>query len=60
MQENEVCHLKQVVYAQPRIRSGEWDAQSSLGFWGIIELPNLGQTTRPWGSEQKKKRGPAE
>ena len=57
-----------MVYAQPRIRLGEWDAQTSLGFWDTNGSPNLGQMTRPSDNQQlqkkkkkkKKKREPAE
>ena len=45
-----------MIYAQPRIRPEEWDAQSSLGFWDTNGWPNLGQTTRPRDSHQQKKR----
>ena len=42
----EIWPHKQVVYAQPRIRPGEWDAQTFLGFWDTNRSLNLGQTTR--------------
>ena len=45
-----------MVYAQPRIRSGELDAQTSLGFWDTNEWPNLGQMTRPSDTQQQKNR----
>ena len=35
-----------MVYAQHRIRPGEWDAQISLGFWDTNKSPNVGQTTK--------------
>ena len=44
-----------MVHAQPRIRPGEWDAQTSLGFWDTNGSPNLGQTTRPSENQQKKR-----
>ena len=44
-----------MVYPQPRIRLGEWDSQTSLGFWDANGLPNLGQKTEPSDSEKKKK-----
>ena len=42
--------------AQTGIRPGEWDAQSSLGFWETNRSSNLGQTIRPSDSQQKKKK----
>ena len=30
-----------MVYAQPRICPGEWDAQTPLGFWDTNGSPNL-------------------
>ena len=55
VQEIYIWPYEQVVYAQPRIRPGKRDAQSSLGFWDTNESPNLGQTTRPWNNQQHKK-----
>ena len=46
---------EQVVYAQRGIRPIEWDAESSLWFWDTNGSPNLGQTTRPNDSKQKKR-----
>ena len=43
-----------MVYAQPRIRPGEWDAQTPLGFWDTNGPPNLGQTTRPYNKQQQQ------
>ena len=43
-----------MVYAQPRICPGEWDAQTPLGFSDTKGSPNLGQMTRPCDSQQKK------
>ena len=37
----------QIVYTQPRICPGEWNAQTSLGFWDTNGSHNFGQTTRP-------------
>ena len=45
-----------LVFAQPGIRTGEWDAQTSLGFWDTNWSLNLGQTTRPCDSQLKKKK----
>ena len=44
-----------MVYAQPRICNVEWDTQTSVGFWYTNGSPNLGQTTRPSDSQQKKR-----
>ena len=44
-----------MVYEQPRICPGEWDAQTPQGFWHTSGSPNLGQTTRSY-IKQKKKR----
>ena len=55
MQEIEIWPYEQVVYAQPGIRPGEWDAHRSLWFWDTNILPNLSQTTRPDVSQLKKK-----
>ena len=38
---------KQMVYAEPRIRPGESDAQNSKWFVDTNRSPNLDQTTRP-------------
>ena len=50
VQEIEIWPYKQAVYAQNRIFLGEWNAQSSLGFWDIKWSLKLGQTTRPSNS----------
>ena len=44
-----------MVYAQPSICAGEWDAQTPLGFWDTNGSLNLDQTTRPYNDQQKKK-----
>ena len=44
-----------MVYAQPRICPGEWDAQTSLGFWERGGSPNPGKTTGPSDSQQKNR-----
>ena len=44
-----------MVYAQPRTLPGKRDAQTSLGFWDTNGSPNLGQTSRPSDSQQKRK-----
>ena len=45
-----------MVHAQPSTCHGKWDALTSLGFWRTNRSPNLGQTTRPYNNQQKKKR----
>ena len=45
-----------MVYAQPKICPGEWDTQTSLGFWYTNRSPNLSQTTRPYNNQLKKKK----
>ena len=32
---------------------GEWDAQTSLGFWDKNASPNICQTSRPFDNQQK-------
>ena len=46
VQKNFISPYEHVVYAQPRICSGEWDIESSLGFWDTNRSPTLSQTTR--------------
>ena len=58
MQEIEIWPCKQVVYAQPRIRLGEQDTQSSLVFWDTNGSPNLNQTTWPSDSQEKTENMP--
>ena len=43
-----------MVYAQPSICPGKWDAQTPLGFRDTNRSSNLGQTTRPYNNQQKK------
>ena len=45
-----------MVYAQPSIWPEEWGTQTPMGFWYTNGSPNLGQTTRPYNNQQKKKR----
>ena len=52
--EIEVWTYEQMVYAQPRICLGEWDAQTPMIFCDTNESPNLGQTTRPYNNQQKR------
>ena len=49
-----------MVYAQPRIRPGERDALSSLGFWDSRESPNPSQETGPRDSQQQKRKKPCQ
>ena len=55
VQEVQIWPYEKVVYALAGIRSGEWDAQTSLGLWDTNRSSNLGQTTRPCDSQQKKR-----
>ena len=43
LQEIEIWTCYQFVYAQSRIRSGEWDAWGFLGFWDTNKPPNSAQ-----------------
>ena len=43
-----------MVYAQSRIYSGEWNTNTSLGFWETNRSPNLSQMTRLSDSQQKR------
>ena len=54
VQKIEVWPYKQMVYAQPRICPGEWDAQTPLEFWDTNGSPNLAQTTRSSDNQQKR------
>ena len=56
VQEIEIWPYKQMVYAQPNIYHAEWHAQTPLWLWHTNESPNLGQTTRPYHNQQKKKK----
>ena len=49
-----------MVYAQSGISPGEWGAQSPLGFWDTNRSPNLGQTSKPYNNQPKKKKEFAE
>ena len=44
-----------MVYAQPSICPGEWDISTPMGFWHTNRSHNLGQTTRPYINQQKKR-----
>ena len=54
MQGTEIWPYYQLVYAQTRIFTGEWDTLNSLGFLDTNGSPNPGQKTRP--SDNLKKR----
>ena len=43
-----------MIYAQPRICLGKWDAQTPLGFWHTNESSNIGQMTRHNNDNEKK------
>ena len=45
-----------MLYVQPRICLGEWDAQTPMRFWDTNGSPNLGQTTGSYNQQQKKKK----
>ena len=53
VQEIEIWQYEQLVYAQLGIYSGEWDAQTTMGFCDTNGSINLGQTTRPSNNQQK-------
>ena len=55
VQETEIRPLEEMVYVLSITFPGEWDAQTLLGFWDTKRSPNLGQTTRPYNDEQKKR-----
>ena len=56
LQKIKILPHEQVVYAQPQIHPGEWNAQKSLEFGNTNESLNLDQTTR---SRDSKKTVPA-
>ena len=51
VQEIEVWADEDMLYTQRRIRPGEWDTLTSLGFWDTNRSPNFDQTTRPRDSQ---------
>ena len=55
MQEAEVWTYEQIVYAQHRICPTEWDTQIPLGFSDTNGSPNLGQMTRSYNNQEKRK-----
>ena len=46
--------MQKIVYAQPRVYPGEWDAQTPLGFWDTNGSLNLGQMTKFSNNHQEK------
>ena len=54
MQEIEICTYFQMVHAKTRIRPGEWDAQSSLGFLITNRSLNPSQKNSPADNSKKK------
>ena len=51
----EFDHTNKWYMLNPGIHPGELDAQTSLRFWDTNGSPNLGKTTRPSDSRQKKR-----
>ena len=45
-----------MVYTQPRIRPGKWDAQNSAGFLDKNESSNFRQMARPRDNNKKRKK----
>ena len=45
-----------MVYAQPSTYPGEWHTQTPMGLWHADRSPNLGQKTRSYCNQQKKKK----
>ena len=44
-----------MLYAQPIISPGQWDTQTAMGFWDTNGSLNLGQTTKPYNNQLKKR-----
>ena len=44
-----------MVYVQPSICPGEWDTQTPLEFCHTNRSPNLGQSSRPYNNQNKKR-----
>ena len=56
----EMCDIwiwpyQQMVYAQPSIYPRKWHTQTPMGLWHTHGSPNLGQKTRPYNNQQKKR-----
>ena len=45
-----------MVYAQPNTIPRKWHTQTPMGLWHTNGSPNLGQKTRPYNNQQKKKK----
>ena len=45
-----------MVYAQPSICPRKWHTQTPVGLWYTNGSPNLGQKTRPYNNQEKKKK----
>ena len=45
-----------MVYAQPSTCPRKWHIQTPMGLWHTNGSPNLGQKTRPYNNQQKKKK----
>ena len=54
VKEIEILPYEPLVYTQPRICPGERYTRTPLGFCNTNGSSNLGQTTRPCDSQQKK------
>ena len=44
-----------MVYAQPSSCTGEWHTQTPMRLWHTNGSPNLGQKTKPYSHQQKKR-----
>ena len=44
-----------MVYAQPRICPRERHTRTPIGLWHTHRSPNLGQKTKPYSNQQKKR-----
>ena len=44
-----------MAYAQSSICPGEWHTQTLMGLWHTNGSPNLGQKTKPYSNQQKKR-----
>ena len=45
-----------MVYVQPRTCPRKWHTQTPMGLWYTNGSPNLGQKTRPYNNQKKKKK----
>ena len=44
-----------MVYAQPSTYPRKWHTYTPMGLWHTHRSPNLGQKTRPYNNQQKKR-----